>query len=830
MLGTRVFRVFVSSTFRDLKAERDALQEKVFPKLRAHCAARGYAFQAVDLRWGIREEASAGHRTMRICLSEVARCQEISPRPNFVVLLGNRYGWRPLPEVVAADEFETLLAHLAPGQVAAARAAYCRDDNATPPEYVLAPSRDGDGGYEADALRRALAVAARDAGLGEEGSAQYRLSATEQEILKGAFGAEHAEEHVFCFQRELNQLPDHVGALSGDPERWPEAASYRDFHTDGSPDEEAATLLGDLKSRLRRRLGDNVFDYQAEWDGSAPSTTHVERLCEDMLASLFRVIDAEIARLGAYSHLDQERAAHRAFAAERGDGFVGRRSYLDAIVRYLDSDADHPLCVVADGGRGKSALMARATADARHTHPDAVILTRFIGVTSASADPRSLLQDLCSEIGEVYGTKKPLPATLQDLQQEFLKRLRLASARRPLVIFLDSLDQLAGSEDLAWLPSELPGRVHLVTSTRPGPRCDALTCRLPDDAAMELGRMPADEGGTLLDSWLRKSERTLTTVQRKEVLARFERCGSPLFLRLAFEEARLWPSTLETVRIGDDEPSIIAGLYERLEAEHGVELVGHALGFLACAYERLGLSEDELLDALAADEQTWAEFAAGAAWEMPIRQLPIVVWSRLYFDLAPYLSPRAAEGASLLSYFHRELADAAYARYVKGRATQLHGVLGDVLQALARGHNGGARDWTGSAHALAELPYHLTRAERWDDLLATLTDFTFLEAKAERVAVIRSKGADRETVNRLQRCAGTDRRLRSRARGSPGPEVKRVQCSTARSDQGLILKALEKVLRQETHNLTHRPDHQTAVEPCCSSHPGRSETRLSVAR
>jgi uncharacterized protein DUF4062 len=106
VLGNRVFRVFVSSTFRDLKVERDALQEKVFPELRAHCAANGYAFQAVDLRWGIREEASAGQRTMRICLSEVARCQEISPRPNFVVLLGDRYGWRPLPEVVGAAEFE----------------------------------------------------------------------------------------------------------------------------------------------------------------------------------------------------------------------------------------------------------------------------------------------------------------------------------------------------------------------------------------------------------------------------------------------------------------------------------------------------------------------------------------------------------------------------------------------------------------------------------------------------------------------------------------------------------------------------------------------------
>jgi len=32
--ATRTFRIFVSSTFSDLKEERNALQERVFPRLR----------------------------------------------------------------------------------------------------------------------------------------------------------------------------------------------------------------------------------------------------------------------------------------------------------------------------------------------------------------------------------------------------------------------------------------------------------------------------------------------------------------------------------------------------------------------------------------------------------------------------------------------------------------------------------------------------------------------------------------------------------------------------------------------------------------------------
>ena len=37
LIATRTFRVFVSSTFEDLRAEGDALQRDVFPRLRKLC-------------------------------------------------------------------------------------------------------------------------------------------------------------------------------------------------------------------------------------------------------------------------------------------------------------------------------------------------------------------------------------------------------------------------------------------------------------------------------------------------------------------------------------------------------------------------------------------------------------------------------------------------------------------------------------------------------------------------------------------------------------------------------------------------------------------------
>ena len=88
----KTFRIFVSSTFSDLKEERNALQKQVFPELRELCMQHGFRFQAIDLRWGVSEEASLDQQTMKICLDELARCQKTTPRPNFIVLLGDRYG------------------------------------------------------------------------------------------------------------------------------------------------------------------------------------------------------------------------------------------------------------------------------------------------------------------------------------------------------------------------------------------------------------------------------------------------------------------------------------------------------------------------------------------------------------------------------------------------------------------------------------------------------------------------------------------------------------------------------------------------------------------
>ena len=85
-----VLRVFMSSTFRDMQAEREELVKRVFPALRARCEARGVTWGAVDLRWGITHAEAREGNVLPICLAEIDGC-----RPYFLGMLGDRYGWVP---------------------------------------------------------------------------------------------------------------------------------------------------------------------------------------------------------------------------------------------------------------------------------------------------------------------------------------------------------------------------------------------------------------------------------------------------------------------------------------------------------------------------------------------------------------------------------------------------------------------------------------------------------------------------------------------------------------------------------------------------------------
>ena len=822
-----IIRVFISSTFRDLKLERDALQEQVFPKLEQLCLKEGFQFQAIDLRWGVSTEAGLDHRTMQICFEELRRSQEISPEPNFLILLGNRYGWRPLPERISVDEFRSLEVaaqqlrvmsqHQSPVEVL--RRWYRLDENSLTPIYFLQPRRrpkdDNPGGKDyttANAWREVEQVLwqiinrtfSADGLKGRFASSppapevlprivRFQASATEQEIWSGLLSVRNANQHVFAFFREIDQ-----------PQNIRDAGQFGDFFDValGEIDPVAQVALRDLKDEIKKRLRDNAVELPAAHlisaiDSSGPAaltTDHINDLCREVELRLKAIIERQIKEYwrdpqamditgGELSvaqrsarELEIERDEHLRFGNECApkETFVGRKDQLERILAYIENDSQLPMVIQGDSGCGKTALLARAF---QEISTDKKPIIRFIGMTPGSSDLSSLLNSLCQELHPWHPIAEALPSDVHDLVQEFQKCLEGATSEKPIILFLDALDQLSEANNgrqLFWIPlGQLPGHVKIVVSCLSDreendpvsqPYIALQRRNLPVENILNLDVLSLANAKTLLfDRWLAAAGRTVNEAQRnliKERLESFAVCRQPLYIKLLFEEAKLWRSYDELGELGGSVPELLQQLCQRLSRpeNHGESLVRLVLGYVAAA--RRGLSEQEILEVLFADpdyKNEIDEVCQRNNYTLPNKppRIPIAIWSRLRSELAPYLTVRSAPGGSVLTLYHRQVSEWVTAHFIDAANWNPHGQLAEFfgnqdyfLESLeeqrVRAKLLPPTPRPVNIRKVDELPYHLLEvarhvdlesnnpeAKEWNIVADLLTDWQFLEAKAE---------------------------------------------------------------------------------------------------
>ena len=93
--------IFISSTFIDMQAERDMVQERVVPALRAKARKYGDNVGVIDLRWGVDtsslETVEGATKILQVCLDEIDRSH-----PYMLIFLGERYG-TVMPENLIAE-------------------------------------------------------------------------------------------------------------------------------------------------------------------------------------------------------------------------------------------------------------------------------------------------------------------------------------------------------------------------------------------------------------------------------------------------------------------------------------------------------------------------------------------------------------------------------------------------------------------------------------------------------------------------------------------------------------------------------------------------------
>jgi WD40 repeat protein len=671
----RAVRVFISSTFRDMHAERDHLVTVVFPELRERLERLGLEFFDVDLRWGVPETGVDGERanTWEYCKRWIDRIE-----PFFICLLGQRYGWRPPTAEVGAEGDRTKYAGL----------------SITEMEIRY-------GVLEGRLRRRSFFYFRRD-----------RVPETAPPEIYRQFVDPDEQERLRALKAEV--------VASGRPARLYDCRwTGADFEV---RDESGRLLLEDLwsgvlrddrfvsKDAWRSALGQHPDDHPLYADDATPLPRDVwERVVEQVKPLPRAPLEADA----------DEMARH---AARLLRPFRGRERELEELRRFVydPQPAQSPrLCVIrGPPGQGKSALLARlADLLSCDTASPPIVISHFVGATARSTAVRWILERLNLELDrhQVPPLTEDLPPDDEGLRRRLAVRLADYQQEQTLVLLIDGVDQTLGGHDLSGLPFHLGPRVRVILTftqavgaalgAAEGRVTAALEAREPPPRWLDLPPLADAEAREVTRSFLAEYCKVLEP-DDVAAIAALPQARNPLYLLVLLRELRtLGGENMHLLvrriiadlgRLRPEIASLFEWVLERLEV-FGKEAVREWLATLALA--QTGLSSRELSEIL--------EFKLGPAGARAS--------ARIERALRGYLQ----RSGPCWTFFHAELRRAVERRYVPPDPAPLHADLAIYF---------GSR-WREDRHALEELVFQETHARQWNAVYRLLTSFEFLEAR-----------------------------------------------------------------------------------------------------
>jgi len=662
----KTVRVFISSTFRDMHAERDHLIRVVFPELRERLEAHHVHLVDIDLRWGVTREQADNDLVLDLCLEEIDRC-----RPFFVGILGQRYGWVPASFPDPAVQQYGWIQGMTGRSITELEILHGVLNNPKMVGRSLFLFRKDD--YLADVPEDVQ----RDVYLDEHPD---KLEAIKEKIVD------------YC---ERSGTPLHRYDCRWDPECL-------------SPEDGRRGRVVGLE-----QFGEWVRDEL--WEGI---TREHPQTREEL---------PEPAVPGTAEWLPEEQDYHERFVESRTQVYVGRDGVHQELLEHLEGGSNAPLLLVGGSGTGKSAILARLWQEWTRGHPGDFCLGHFVGASPFSANLRLMLRRFCLALAKHFRLEPQVPEEVEKLPAAFRDFLGSVPDGQRAVLIIDAVNQLdaeSRAHEMRWLPRELPAGVSIVISCleEPGKAlgpADALRRRgvpelrvgpLTDEERLEIAlRVPSVAAKTL-------------DPEQVQLLLRNPATRNPLYLLVALEELRGFGSYEQ---LGDRVASLphqegekgitelFAQVIGRLEQELGRDLVHTVLTSLACS--RIGLSERELSELLTRERSGPDD--ESERWG----QLQI-----LLRQLRAYLLRRGP----LVHYYHRGLHTAAAEQLLQGAsaatgtgataaAQGVHRVLGTYFQAKG----------LGSRRMLEEAPYHMARGAMWESLEGLLCGLGFVEAK-----------------------------------------------------------------------------------------------------
>ncbi|NXK54800.1 NWD1 protein, partial [Chauna torquata] len=714
----------------------------------------------IDFRWGISELVDTDHRNTELSLEEIEACLKLSAGPNFIGLLGDRYGHQTVPRLIAEKEFEALTLQLSGDSAHLLAQWYRRDDNVLPTCYVLQPA-DGQAWHHlrrrlASALRVAAQKAARCGLLSPEQRHCYHKSAIEWEIEQGLLNTQGSNLGATIFLREVE----------GSDRQIEQGTHCELLEKEDNLDSEAKQLLSNLKAKIASHYPKHLKVQTRAHGKDSGNPQHKEnnkylkQVCDQFVAVTNRQVLENLRYQGQISkepgQLLQELGHHAALCLKNCRFFCGRQNLLDNIFHQIrqNNDKTHTaLILYGPPGCGKTAVMCKLSEQV-HTvlGQDTVVVIRLLGTSQFSSAIHSLLRDICLQVCLALDLPPPPTQTKQACSDLvlFLSNLLLTISHcgtHTLVVFLDSVERLLpddGAHRFHWLPTDCPPKVHIIISistSEPG-ILKALQYAVPEtEAYFEVGPLSSEEGKEMLEMLLASDRRRLSPPQWARIWQSFPSGGQPLLFKLAFCEARKWASytSPSELVIASTAQEAMHHLCERLEKSHGTVLVAHVLGYIASS--RNGLSDMELKDILSLDNEVLSEIHhCHLPSSKAILRFPPLHWARLRRDMGECLAERKADGFTLLGFAHRQFVETVQNRYLsKQDQIKRHFLLADffkgtwslgmkkplTLPHLSRTLNADRKvapqplwfsDTVANLRKLSELPFHLLNAGRIEEL------------------------------------------------------------------------------------------------------------------
>ncbi|NXQ89424.1 NWD2 protein, partial [Nyctibius grandis] len=687
----------------DTIAERNALREHVYPKLREFCRENyGLEFQVIDLYCGVEADEWDSPELQKTRMKLLEDCLKSSAGPCFVGLLGEKYGNIRIPGEVESAEFEMILdaAVEAKLETRILEEWYCRDENAVPPAYYLRPKSEMLRNYQntmesssnsmnenkwqdiSEEIKKIFKTAVKllyEKGKMKHSQAKRYLSSAIEDEFDFALGKQTPAflKKCVCYIRKIANIERFV--------KIPEMGKYMDVvHTGGKflRDPEAHEKLIKLRDEFiptivassNLRVYTSVTHCDMKLGYSQEVENHyIEGLGKQFYEDMIDIIQATVQQNfdTETDLLYDEVLQHSSLCKTYSAFYEYRCEALNIVHKYiLPSKIGHinPLIIYGGPCTGKTLLLAEVAKKSyswlqEEMGPDSdpVVVIRFLGSTETSTDLKNILQSICEQLAVNYRCLvQSYPKKIHDLRDLFINLLNESSFHRPLVIIFDALEQLTDSDDgrkLWWLPIHLPRSVRIILSTLPNKHgiLQKLRCLIhEEDNYIELTARDRKMCSQVLKHQLLRVKRKVTSGQQIYVNEAFSKCTLPMFVNLTFREVRNWRSHKDV-----DESSLCVTVHESieqlfwsLENKCGSRLLSRALGYITMS--KSGLSEMELEDILALDNSVMYELSESVRESNPLR-IPYIYIARLKEGLQGYLIERQVKNVTLLLWANRHL-------------------------------------------------------------------------------------------------------------------------------------------------------------------------------